>query len=66
MTLIGLLVLVIILGVAFWAVRALSAAFSIPEPIRTVILVLLVIVALIVVLNAFGVTTLGSSTLRLK
>ena len=54
MNLIGLLVALIIIGVVFWAVRAICAAFSIPPPIVTVIYVLLVIIVLVWVLNAFG------------
>ena len=54
MNLIGLLVALIIIGVVFWAVRALAAAFSIPAPIVTVIYVLLVVVALLWLLSAFG------------
>jgi hypothetical protein len=57
MTLLGVLLLIIVVGVVLWAARALMAAFSIGEPIQTVIWVLLVIVILIVVLNAFGVNT---------
>ena len=63
MSLLGLLVLLIIIGVIFWAARALIAAFKIPEPIGTVIIVLLVIISLIMVLNQFGV---GIPGIRLK
>jgi hypothetical protein len=59
MTILGLLVLIVVIGVAFWAVKALSAAFGIPEPIRTVIIVLLVIVALVIVLQSFGLADMG-------
>lgn len=41
--LIYLVVLLIVAGLIFWAVNRLSAAFGIPEPIRTVIIVILVI-----------------------
>lgn len=64
MSLIGLLLLIIVVGVVIWAARRLMAAFSIGEPIATVIYVLLVIALLIVVLNAFGVNT-GLGSLRL-
>lgn len=61
MTLLGLLLLLIVLGVVFWAARALMAAFAVPPQIQTVVTVLLVIVALVYVLNAFGLTgNLGS------
>ncbi len=54
MTLIGLLIFLIILGVIFWAVRALSGAFGIPAPIVTVIYVLLVVFALLWLLSSLG------------
>jgi|KBSSwiStaDraftv2_1062776.scaffolds.fasta_scaffold818335_2 hypothetical protein len=45
--LIYVIVLLIIGGLIFWAVNKLSAAFGIPEPIRTVIIVLLVVIIVI-------------------
>ena len=46
MTLLGLLVALIILCLVFWCVQQLAGAFGLPEPIKTVILVLLVIIAI--------------------
>jgi len=57
MDLIGLLVLLIIIGVLFWAVRALSGAFGIPQPIVTVIYVVLVVIVLIYLLQVLGGST---------
>jgi len=54
MSLIGLLIFLIIIGVAFWATRALSAAFGIPPPITVVIQVVLVIIALVYLLQMLG------------
>jgi hypothetical protein len=65
MTLIGLLVLLIIIGLVFWAVRAISAAFSIPAPIVTVIYVVLVIFVVLYLLSAFGLVS-GGPVLRLR
>jgi uncharacterized protein YhhL (DUF1145 family) len=48
------LIFVIIIGVIFWAVRVLSSAFGIPQPIQTVIMVLLVVICLIYILQALG------------
>ncbi len=62
---ISLLVLLIVIGVIFWAARTLMGAFSVPQPIQTVVVVLLVLVALIAVLQAFGLST-GLPTLRLN
>lgn len=57
MTLIGLLVAIIVIGVVFWAARALIAAFSIPQPIATVIMVVLVILVLVIILGWLGMPT---------
>ena len=48
--LIYLVVFLIVAGLVFWCVRALSAAFGIPEPIKTVIIVALVIIFVIALL----------------
>lgn len=42
--LIWLVVFLIVAGLIFWSVNKLSAAFGIPEPIKTVLIVILVIV----------------------
>jgi len=48
--LIYVVVFLIVAGLIFWAVNKLSAAFGIPEPIKTVIIVLLVIICVVAVL----------------
>jgi len=45
--LISLLVVFIILGLAYWAIHRLAAAFGIPAPIIAVIDVILVIIAVL-------------------
>jgi len=54
MSLIGILIVLIIIGVVFWAARALIGAFGIPDPIATVVYVILVLLALVWILNQFG------------
>lgn len=54
MSLIGILIVLIIVGVVFWCARQLIRAFSIPDPIATVIYVLLVLVALVWLLGQIG------------
>jgi hypothetical protein len=54
MTLIGLLVFLIIAGLVFWVVRTLSGSFGIPQPVVSVIYVVLVIVAVLWLLQGFG------------
>lgn len=59
MTLIGLLVALIIIGLIFWAVRTVGPALSIPQPILTVIYVLLVVFVVIWLLGAIGLISSG-------
>lgn len=58
MDLISLLILVvvalIILGVIFWAIRTLAPVLHIPEPIPTVIIVVLVLIVVLWFLSASG------------
>ncbi len=59
MSLIGLLILLIVFCVILWAARALLAAFSIGEPISTVVWVLIVLIAVFALLGQFGVLGTG-------
>jgi len=65
MDLISLLVFLIIIGLGFWAVRAIAGAFSIPQPIVTVIYVILVIFCVLFLLQALGLTS-GGPLLKLR
>ncbi len=65
MTLIGLLVFLIICGLVFWAINALAGAFGLPQPIITVLYVLLVIVAVLYLLQGFGLLS-GGPILKLS
>ena len=47
--------LLIVIGIVLWAARAIMAAFGIGDPIATVVYVLLVLVALVVILQYFGI-----------
>ena len=65
MNLISLLVGLIVIGLLFWAVRALLAAFGIGDPIATVVYVLMVIMVILWLLGAItGSPSLGSIRLR--
>lgn len=59
MTLIGLLVFVLICCLVFWVVRTLASAFGLPAPIVAVVNVLLVVVAVLYLLSAFGLFSSG-------
>jgi hypothetical protein len=61
MSLIGLLVALILIGLAFWAVRAICAAFAVPPQIAVVIQVVLVIMVVLWLLQALGLWTGGPS-----
>ena len=63
MNLISLLLVVLIVCVVLWGVRALLAAFSVGEPISTVIFVIAVILCLLILLNFLG---LGAPGLGLR
>jgi len=54
MTIIGFLITLILVGLCFWAVRAIVAAFKIPPPIVTVIYVMMTIAVVLWLLQGFG------------
>ena len=54
MSLITLLVVLLVFCVVLWAARALMAAFSIGDPISTVIYVLIVLVMVFWVIQSLG------------
>ncbi len=67
MSLIGILVALIIIGVLFWAVRALLGAFAIGDPIATVVQVILVVLVILWLVSALGGGSLGTlGNLRLR
>lgn len=59
MSLIGLFALLIFFCVIVWAARALLTAFAVPEPISTVVLVLIVLLAVFAFLGQLGVIGTG-------
>ena len=64
MSVIGLLVMLIIFCVVVWAARALLAAFAIPEPISTVVWVIIVLLCVFALVDQMGV--LGAPRLSLR
>lgn len=54
MSLIGLLIAVLVVCVVLWAVQRLLTAFGIGDPIRTVIFVVVVLIALLWALGVLG------------
>jgi hypothetical protein len=66
MSLIGLLGVLLIGCVVLWAAKALLTAFSIGDPLRTVVYVILVLILLLWLVNALGlVSVAGLPRLRL-
>jgi hypothetical protein len=59
MTIIGLLVIVIIACLIWWAIVSLMAAFGLGDPVATVVKVLLVILFCLWLINALGGLGLG-------
>lgn len=59
MTILGLFVFLIVIGVVYWGAKALMGAFGVGDPIRTVVIVLLVVLILVAFLETIGATHLG-------
>ena len=60
---IALLLWLIVLCVLIWAARALMAAFGLPQPIQTVIYVIIVLVVVLWLVQLLG--GVGSPSLRI-
>jgi hypothetical protein len=65
MDLIGLLVVLIILSLIYWAVHKIAGAFGLPAPIVVIIDVVLVIVFVLYLLQVLGLWA-GGPSLRLR
>lgn len=64
MSLIGILVAIIVVGVLLWAIKTVLGVVAIPEPFKTIIWVLVVIVCVFTFLDLSGLYTF--STVRLR
>lgn len=54
MSLIGILVALIVIGVLLWGINAVLGVIAIPDPFRTIIWVVVVIIAVLVFLDMSG------------
>ena len=54
MSLIGILVLLLIFGLVYWAATRLLAAFGVGEPVHTIVIVLLVLLFVFALLGELG------------
>jgi hypothetical protein len=57
MTIIGLLVVLIVIGLLWWAINALLGAFGVGNPIATVVKVLFVVIVVLWLVSALGYGT---------
>jgi hypothetical protein len=55
MSLVGLLVFIIVLGLVFWLVQMLLAQLPMPQPFKTAALCVLILIAIIVLLDWSGI-----------
>jgi uncharacterized membrane protein (DUF2068 family) len=65
MDIVSLLVFLIVIGLAFWAVRTIAGAFVVPAAIVTLVHVALVIYAVLWLLESLGLWN-GGPSLRLR
>lgn len=64
MSILTILFALILVGVLFWGVRAISGAFGIPPQIVVVVQVILVVLCLIWIMSALGVVPGGNLRLN--
>jgi hypothetical protein len=62
MSLVGILVALIIIGVLLWAINAILGVVAIPEPFRTIIWVIVVVVAVLMFVQMSGLYHFNVST----
>jgi len=64
MSLIGILVAIIVVGVIIWGIYAILAVVPIPEPFKTIIWVIVVIIAVLTFVQIAGLYHFTSVPLR--
>jgi ABC-type antimicrobial peptide transport system permease subunit len=64
MSLIGILVALIVVGILLWAINKVLGVVPIPEPFKTIIWVVVVVIAVLLFLQISGLYNLGSLNLR--
>ena len=64
MSLIGILVALIIIGVVIWAIHQVLGVIAIPEPFRTIIWVIVVVCAVFIFLQLSGLYTFTEIRVR--
>ncbi len=64
MSLIGILVAIIVVGVLLWGINAILGVVPIPEPFKTIVWVIVVIIAVLSFVQIAGLYHFGSVNLR--
>lgn len=60
------MVALIVIGVLLWAIQAILRVVSIPEPFRTIIWVIIVVVAVFIFLQMSGLYTFTETGVRIR
>lgn len=66
MSLIGILVALIVIGVFLWAISKVLGVVPIPEPFKTIIWVIVVVVSVFLFLDLSGLYTFNTAAVRLR
>ena len=66
MSLISLLTLLVVFCVIIWAARAILTAFAVPDPIRTVVWVVIVLLCVFALVDQMGVIGSTGPFLRIR
>ena len=64
MSLVGILVALIIVGVLLWAINAVLRVVPIPDPFKTILWVVVVVVAVLVFLDVSGLYAFNAIRIR--
>jgi len=66
MSLVGILVALIVIGVLVWAITKVLGVIAIPEPFKTIIWVIVVVVAVFIFLEMSGLYSFTGSAIRIR
>lgn len=66
MSLVGILVALIVIGVLVWAISKVLSVVAIPEPFKTIIWVIVVVIAVFIFLQMSGLYTFTETGVRIR
>lgn len=64
MSLLGILIALIVIGVLLWGINAILGVIAVPEPFKTIVWVIVVIIALLTFLQMSGLYSFGLVNIR--